>query len=119
LAQQIGRELNGSHGINEESWTQWILERHQSADTSISPTAAIPHVVLPGENILGLIMLRCPQGISFSQKHPAVKAVFFLYGTLDQRQLHLESLAAIAQLISWNDFEKNWINSPGATDIKN
>lgn len=39
---------------------------------------------------------------------PQVKAIFFLFGTADQRNLHLKSLAAIAQIIQSPTFEKRW-----------
>jgi mannitol/fructose-specific phosphotransferase system IIA component (Ntr-type) len=37
-----------------------------------------------------------------------VKAVFVIMGTRDERRLHLQALAAIAQIIQSPDFDERW-----------
>jgi mannitol/fructose-specific phosphotransferase system IIA component (Ntr-type) len=85
-----------------------INEREEESSTAISPFLAIPHVILEGENKFKLMIARSAKGIYFSEKYSAVKAVFLLMGTRDERQFHLQVLAAIAQAMQDKSFEKLW-----------
>ncbi len=103
---------------NEEEIVRLLAAREAESTTAISPFAAIPHIVLEGSGVFRLLLARAPKGISFSPKCPSVKAVFVLIGTRDRRNLHLRSLAAIAQALQNERFERLWMRARGAGDLR-
>jgi mannitol/fructose-specific phosphotransferase system IIA component (Ntr-type) len=69
---------------------------------------AIPHLILEGNKCFKLMLVKNSEGIKFSDEYDAVKAIFVLAGTRDQRNRHLKSLSAIAQIIQNPNFEIRW-----------
>ena len=97
----------------EDVLVELIKQREADASTAISPFAAVPHIVLDGEGVFELLLVRAKEGINFSPDAPSVKAVFVLVGTRDTRNLHLRALAAIAQTLQNERFEKLWLGAKG------
>ena len=86
-----------------------LIRREETSSTVLTPYVAIPHLMIDGKNIFELIIVKATHGVQFpGNAAPQVKAIFFLFGTADQRNLHLKSLAAIAQIIQSPTFEKRW-----------
>ena len=86
-----------------------LIRREETSSTVLTPYVAIPHLMIDGKNIFELIIVKATHGVQFpGNAAPQVKAIFFLFGTSDQRNLHLKSLAAIAQIIQSPTFEKRW-----------
>jgi len=86
-----------------------LIQREKESTTVISPSVAIPHVIIEGEHKFIIILARCREGILFSQNAPRVEAVFVLVGTKEERNFYLRSLAAIAQIVQDPHFEKKWM----------
>ena len=86
-----------------------LIEREKESSTVLTPFLAIPHIIIEGQDIFGVLIARCSQGIAFSDEAPRVHTVFVLIGSKDKRPLHLTSLAAIAQIVQEEDFEKRWM----------
>ena len=86
-----------------------LIRREETSSTVLTPYVAIPHLMIDGKNIFELIIVKATHGVQFpGNAAPQVKAIFFLFGTADKRNLHLKSLAAIAQIIQSPTFEKRW-----------
>lgn len=85
-----------------------LQQRESESTTAVSSLVAIPHMVIEGQDIFKILIARCRNGVRFSDTHDAVKAVFVIAGTMDQRTLHLKSLAAIAQIVQSRHFEQYW-----------
>lgn len=85
-----------------------LEERERMGSTALTETVAFPHLVLPGSDAFVLVVARCAKGVRFSDGAPSVNAVFLLAGTMDRRTLHLRALAAIAQIIQSQEFDKRW-----------
>ena len=85
-----------------------LIRRENTSSTVLTPAVAIPHLTVEGEKTFELIIVRNQQGVKFNSHAPNVRAVFFLFGTADRRNLHLKSLAAIAQIIQSPSFEARW-----------
>ena len=100
--------------INSESVFKLLQERETESSTVITPDVAIPHLILEGTTCFKLMLVKNSKGIKFSDEYDAVKAVFVLAGTRDQRNRHLKSLSAIAQIIQNPNFEIRWESA--ATD---
>ncbi len=72
---------------------------------------AIPHVVVDGEGIFELLLVRARPGIEFSDLHPPVQTAFVIVGSTDTRTLHLRALMAIAYVVQDAQFRKRWLEA--------
>ncbi len=88
-----------------------FLIREEQSSTVLSPFLSIPHVRVRGQRTFEILVARCRGGIRFSEDFQEVHAVFVLMSTRDMRQMHLHSLAAIAQIFQDPDFETRWMNA--------
>ena len=97
-----------------------LRRREAESSTLLSPSLAVPHVVVPGEERFNLLMARARRGVRFSADAPEVKTLFLLAGTRDERNFHLRALAAIAQIVQEKGFEQRWLaarNEQGLRDV--
>lgn len=85
-----------------------LIQREQESSTVITPFLAIPHIIVDGEKIFDLIIIRCTEGIRFAD-NPNVRAVCALIGSRDERNFHLRVLSSIAQIVQNPRFEKRWM----------
>lgn len=109
LFEQIGRTAAERTRLSPEEITAKLIEREELTSTALSRDIAVPHIVLPGEQKFEAVLVRHPNGIEFSEDAPAVKAVFVLMGTIDERNFHLRALAGIAQIVQSPDFLTRWL----------
>ena len=93
-------------------------ERERESSTVINPYLAIPHIIIEGKETFDLLLVRCKEGISFSEGAPHVHAVFLLVGTRDERPFHLRALAAIAQIVQDLSFDKRWMAARGEEALR-
>ncbi|MFO7936893.1 MAG: F0F1 ATP synthase subunit alpha [Kiritimatiellia bacterium] len=96
-----------------------LIERENTSSTALSSFFAIPHLVIEGENMFDLVLMRSREGIRFSDTTPHVHAIFFLVGTIDQRHYHLVALSAIAQLVQSPAFENEWMAAKDVETLRN
>jgi amino acid transporter/mannitol/fructose-specific phosphotransferase system IIA component (Ntr-type) len=96
-------------GLPRDEVYRLFIERERQSSTAISPFIAIPHIVIPGTGRFSLLLVRSKEGIHFTEEHDAVKAVFLLMGSGDERNFHLRSLSAIAQIVQEQGFEERWL----------
>ena len=88
-----------------------LIEREQEAATALEPNFAIPHILVPGENAFGMLVVRAADGIWFSKECPNVECIFILGGSRDRWHLYLRSLAAIAQIVQLEGFYEQWMQA--------
>lgn len=88
-----------------------LLNREKESSTVVNSFLAIPHIILEGEGKFSILFARCKEGIMFSESTPSVHAVFVLLGTRDERNFHLRTIAAIAQIVQVPHFEKKWMRA--------
>lgn len=98
-------------GMESEALFDLFIQREKESSTAITPFFAVPHIIIEGEQSFALLLARSRQGIVFSETATKVHAVFMLVGTRDERNFHLVSLAAIAQIVQEPDFEQRWIKA--------
>jgi len=94
--------------VGSEELLKLLIEREQQSSTVLSPHLAIPHIIIEGQHKFEILIARCKEGIFFSENEPNVHAVFVIMGSKDERNFHLYSLAAIAQIVRDPQFEKKW-----------
>ncbi|MFO8014071.1 MAG: amino acid permease [Phycisphaerae bacterium] len=115
-AEHLGPRLT----LSSAEVAQMLRRREDESSTLLSSSLAVPHVVVPGEERFDLLMARARRGVRWSDEAPEVKTIFLLAGTRDQRNFHLRALAAIAQIVQEEDFERRWLaarNEQGLRDV--
>lgn len=85
-----------------------LVSREDENSSVVLPFAAIPHLMVPGRERFELVAVKCEPGIPMTADGEAVTAFFFLFCSADQRNLHLRSLTAIAQILQNPSFERQW-----------
>ena len=111
-------EIGKTVEINQDEIYNKLIEREKTSTTALSPFFAVPHVILEGENIFELLIMRSKKGIYFSDVAPNVHSLFFLLGTMDQRHFHLVALSAIAQIVQDSTFETNWLKAVNTEELR-
>ncbi len=88
-----------------------LLKREREGATVINHDVAIPHVIVDGTKLFGIVLVRCREGIVFDEEYQEINAVFILYGSKDERAYHLRALSAIAQIVSNALFSQIWLRA--------
>lgn len=96
-----------------------FLEREQQASTVVQPGFAIPHVVVEGNHIFDVALVRAREGIRFPGHSESVHIMFVLVGSPDERNYHLRALMAIAQVAQEPHFEDRWMGARDAEALRN
>ena len=114
----ISTQLSTRLDMNKNEIFKKLLDREKDSSTVITPTLAIPHIIIEGEKKFVMLLARCKDCIKFSEDSPGVKTVFVLMGTKDERNFHLRCLSAIAQVIQDKSFEKKWMSAKSIEALK-
>ena len=115
VAQNISDEIE----MSAKEIISRLVKRQEECNTAVSEFLAIPHMVIDGENKMFLTIIRCKEGVKFSEKEKDVKAVFLLGGTKENRILHLKTIASIATLVGQKGFQESWLNADNMIELKN
>jgi mannitol/fructose-specific phosphotransferase system IIA component (Ntr-type) len=92
--------------------------RETQSSTVIMPGLAIPHIIVDGEGLFDLLVVRCGKGAIFGPDQPKIQAAFVLVGSDDQRNYHLRALMAIAHIVQEHNFMTNWLAAPQAEHLR-
>ena len=95
-----------------------FTEREKESSTALSETVAIPHVILEENNIFNVLIVRCREGIFFSEEHPAVKTIIAIVASKNMKNLNLRTIAAIAQTIQDKNFDLDWEKAATTKNLK-
>ncbi len=94
--------------MNSERIFELFLAREKESSTVVHPGLAIPHIIVGGENVFEIVLVRCQPGVIFSELHAPVHTAFVLIGSSDERNFHLKALMSVAHLIQEEEFEERW-----------
>jgi amino acid transporter/mannitol/fructose-specific phosphotransferase system IIA component (Ntr-type) len=103
--------LSSDINLPAENILEKLVEREIDTTTVISPTIAVPHIIIEGEHVFDIILVRSKKGIFFSESASHIHTVFVLIGSRDERNFHLRALSSIAQIIHDPHFEKKWMSA--------
>jgi APA family basic amino acid/polyamine antiporter len=106
-----GKELAEFVGSDSKNIYRALKEKEEENSTAITPDLAIPHIILEGEHEFEILLARSKEGIKFSDSATSVHAIFVLLGTRDERNFHLYSLSAIAQVAGDPEFMDRWMKA--------
>lgn len=118
LFKLIAGNLKDRVGVEENELLKLLRDREEQSSTVLMPNLAIPHIIIEGEKIFEMMLIRCKNGIKFSGDSDVVKTVFVLVGTRDERNFHLRALSAIAQIVQSSKFEERWISAKSEQGLK-
>ncbi len=114
----VSHKLSVQLNINENILNDKFLEREKASSTLLAPRLAIPHIIVEGENIFQLVIVRSAPGVIFPEDKLA-HMVFVIVASDDLRNLHLKMLAAIAQITQNKDFDQNWMSAKNIDELRN
>ncbi len=114
IAAALSPRLNREQNILYEMF----LKREKESGTVIRPGLAIPHIIVEGEHVFDLLIVRCRKGIVFSELNPPVTTAFVLVGSMDERNLHLRALMNIAHIVQEADFDERWGKARGIEELR-
>jgi len=109
LFEMAAEVLSGRLGVGREMLLEKLRAREAESSTVIQEGLAIPHIIVDGEGLFDILLVRCRDGIAFGEGQPPVRTAFILVGSSDERNFHLRALSAIAQIVLDPGFEKAWL----------
>lgn len=118
LFRKVSQVLSGRLQMDADRLFQLFVDREKQSSTVIRPGLAIPHVIVPGEHLFQIVLVRCREGIHFPQVPKPVHTMFILVDSIDERNYHLRALMAIAQVVQEADFENRWLSARDAEALR-
>ena len=117
---RLASEAFVSSGIEvpAEELEELFHRRERAYSSVLVPRLAVPHVVVPGSDIMKLVVARSLTGIQIRPDEDPVHAIFFLVRSAEQRGLHLRVLASIAQIVQDPLFDQKWFEAAGPEEIR-
>jgi len=119
LFSMVARVLATRLEIPESRLQKLLHEREKASSTVVGPGIAIPHIIIDGDHLFDMVLVRCREGITFYDRQPHVHTAFVLVGTRDERNYHLRALMAIAQIAQETGFELKWLAASNAQELRN
>ncbi len=108
LFNQLADVLAPRLGKKQQDIVKLFRHREMESSTVVQPGLAIPHIVIEGNHVFEIVLVRCSGGATFSELTQPVKTAFVLIGSEDERNFHLKALVAIAHIVQEAGFEKRW-----------
>ncbi len=105
--------------LNEAEIYKRFNERQNDLTTALTPFIAVPHIITDDNSKMFLALVRCKDGIKFSEEEDSVKAAFLFGGPYNMRTFHLKILSSIAEIASEEDFPKKWLEAKNEEELKN
>lgn len=118
LFQIISNQCNQCLNMKPDELLAYLLERENESSTALTPFLAIPHIIVEGQGVFKMFVIRVKNGVRFSENFNSVKAIFVLIGSRDERQFHLQALSAIAQITHNINFEKLWLKAKSIQNLR-
>ncbi len=118
LFHKMAKALAERLDMDEEFLFDSFLKREKQSSTVISPGLAIPHIIVDGEDVFEVMLVRCKKGANFSDLNQPVKMVIVLLGSPDQRNYHLRALMNVAHLVKNPKFKEGWLNARNTEQLR-
>jgi len=116
--QLIAKSVAAKTDIPQDRLLRKFIAREEESSTVLKPGLAVPHIVVDGEHLFDMVLVRCAQGIFFPGQEKPVTSAFVLFGTRDERNFHLKALMAIAHIVEEQGFNERWENARNEEDLR-
>lgn len=113
----IAKVLKMELALSEEEIRAKFEKREEQGYCVLTPFVAIPHIIVEGEQLFKILLIRSREGIEF-EADTSVKAFFVIVGSRDMRNMHLKALAAIAHIVQHPEFETRWSTAKNESQLK-
>ncbi len=110
--------LSGRMAISERRLLELFRQREAASSTVIEPGLAIPHIIVEGEKVFEILLIRCREGVRFSGQDEPVRAAFVLVGSRDERNYHLRALMAVAHIVQEPNFRRRWLDAANIEHLR-
>lgn len=117
LLKAMAHELEQDLALSKTEIQAKFEEREAQGSCVLTPFVAIPHIIVEGENLFKILLIRSREGIEF-EVDTSVKAFFVIVGSRDMRNLHLKALGAIAHIVQHPEFEQRWTTAKNEAQLK-
>jgi len=117
LLHTVAQTLEKYLPLSEDEICTKFTEREQQGHCVLTPFVAIPHIIVEGEKLFHILLVRSKNGVAF-ENDISLKAFFVIVGSPDMRGMHLKALAAIAHIVQHPEFEKRWISAKNEEQLK-
>ncbi|QEN03991.1 amino acid permease [Thiospirochaeta perfilievii] len=122
LFSEISKEVSKRWSIDADKFMKKLNIRENDSETLVYPGVAvphaIPHVIVEGENIFDILLVRDKNGIIWNDEGTIVHTVFCLIGSKDERDFHLKALMSIAQILQSPGFIEDWENAETPEELR-
>jgi amino acid transporter/mannitol/fructose-specific phosphotransferase system IIA component (Ntr-type) len=118
LFEKAASLLSADLKADPEAILKNFLERESESSTVLRKGLAVPHIVVSGERTFKILLARARAGVIFPNDE-IVHTIFIIVASSDERNLHLKTLTAIAQITSAPDFDQQWMSAGSKEDIRN
>ncbi len=115
---RVSRILAPRLGVPAPELRTRLVAREDQGSTALTASIAIPHIVFESAVPFDILITRCLPGIVFNDESPGVSCIVVLVGSRAERNFHLRSLAAIAQIVQSPDFGRRWHDARGEQAIR-
>ena len=115
---QAADALAGRLGRDSQELVTLFKTREDQSSTVIQPGLAVPHIIVEGEGLFEILLVRCKDGMEFPGQDEPVRIAFILVGSKDQRNYHLRALMAIAHIVQEHKFVQRWLEAPNSEHLR-
>lgn len=105
-------------GVGSDELYQLFIDREKESTTIVKPGLAIPHIVVDGEHKFDVLLVRCKEGVVFSELYEPIHTAFVLIGSADERNYHLRALMTVAHVVSEADFDDRWFKAQNIEQLR-
>jgi len=114
MAEEISEVLR----VPWEALFRLFMKRESQGSPMILPGVVVSDIVVEGEDLFDVFVIRCREGIEFPGADSKAHMVFLLVGTPNERNLHLHALMSIAQIIQDPSMEEKWLEAKSAEALR-
>ncbi|MBN2618471.1 MAG: amino acid permease, partial [Spirochaetales bacterium] len=122
LFQIISEHVSKRWNTDIEKFKEKLHIREDDAETLVYPGVAvphaIPHVIVDGEHLFDIVLVRNRNGIIWNKDGTIVHTAFCLIGSKDERDFHLKALMSIAQILQSPNFIEDWENAENPEELR-
>lgn len=118
LFKMVSEKLSPRLAIETDKLYDLFIQRERESSTIVKPSLAIPHIVIDGKEIFDVLLVRCQEGVIFSDLLEPVRTAFILIGSADERNYHLRALMTVAHIVSEKGFEQRWTTAKNPEQLR-
>jgi amino acid transporter/mannitol/fructose-specific phosphotransferase system IIA component (Ntr-type) len=101
-----------------QSIQQALMAREEEGSTILTEGVAASDIVIEGEGVFELVMVRCSRGVLLRGEGEPVHAFFLLLLSRDERDFYLKAVASIAQIVQGRSFDQRWLEAHTEQQIR-